>query len=125
MIDWYQQVFSVISQLSEKTFHISVQIMDKFLSSLHHDKVVFPHNYLYLLGITSIFIASKYEEVQCIPLDIIVDELGHKRHKADEVLMMELRILQVINFRIPQNCVYEDALTTLVQMQAPHDEKLE
>ena len=52
-------------------------MLDNFLANLNEDMVSFPHCYLYLLGITALFIAAKLEEVQAIPLDMIVEELGH------------------------------------------------
>ena len=67
--------------------------MDAFLAALHQDRVVFPHNYLYLLGITSVFIAAKVEEVQMVPMEIVVKDLGHNKFKKEEVLAMEQRIL--------------------------------
>ena len=79
MVDWFIQVFKVIYQLSDKTFFLSVQIMDNFLATLHRDKVIFPHNYLYLLGITSVYIAAKVEEIDMIPIEIIVKDLGHSK----------------------------------------------
>lgn len=72
---------------------MTVQIIDKFLTKLKENKVVFPHSYLYLLGTTALFIAAKYEEVQCIPLDMIVKELGHNNFESKEVLQMEKKIL--------------------------------
>jgi hypothetical protein len=67
--------------------------MDNFLAALHSEKVIFPHNYLYLLGITSVFIAAKVEEVEMIPIEIVVNDLGHKKFSAEEVIAMEARIL--------------------------------
>ena len=67
--------------------------MDCFLSTLNRGMVTFPNHYLYLLGLTALFISAKHEEVQSIPLDMIVNELGHKQFKVEEVLQMEKRIL--------------------------------
>ena len=56
---------------------MTVCILDNFLAILNSESMCFPHSYLYLLGITSLFIASKYEEVQAIPLEMIVSDIGH------------------------------------------------
>ena len=63
--------------------------MDNFLAFLHKDRVIFPHNYLYLLGITCVLIAAKFEEIDMVPLEIIVNDLGHKKFPKQEVLAME------------------------------------
>ena len=55
--------------------------------------MIFPHNYLYLLGITSVYIAAKFEEIDMVPLDIIVRDLGHNKFTKAEVLSMEIKIL--------------------------------
>ena len=48
---------------------------------------------LYLIGITSIFIASKIEEVRPLSVKLIEKELGHDQFTDLEILEMELDIL--------------------------------
>lgn len=83
--------------------------MDNFLAKLHHEKVIFPHNYLYLLGITSVYIAAKFEEIDMVPIEIIVKDLGHNKFTKAEVMAMEIKILQTLNFKIPRNSSYDEA----------------
>lgn len=87
--------------------------------------ISFPHTYLYLLGITSLFIASKFEEVEAISISMIVREIGHNQYTEKEVLQMEKKILTNIFYRIPVISFYEETHILLTTLQKESEEKLD
>ena len=65
---------------------------------------------LYLIGMTSIFIACKHEEVKLLSISTVIKSLGHNKYSAREIFNMELKILQVIQFRVPKTTLYDEAI---------------
>jgi hypothetical protein len=67
---------------------------------------------LHLLGVTSMFIASKYEDVTPIFLTTMVKKVGHNRLQDKEILSLEREILTVLKFKLsscPTNLEYLEA----------------
>ena len=51
---------------------------------------------IYLIAITSLWIASKYNSTEPLLLDEIFEDLGHKEYSQDRIESMERRILYTI-----------------------------
>lgn len=84
-------------KMSEQSFFLSVQYMDRYLEKT--PKMHQQHD-LHLLGVTSMFIASKYEDVTPIFLSTMVKKVGHNRLKDKEILALEREILTVLKFKL-------------------------
>lgn len=74
MIDWMVEVLSVY-QSSEETFFLAIKVMDLYISKAQNLKT----SNIHLIGVTSMFIASKYEDVYPIPLSMFVHQIGHNQ----------------------------------------------
>lgn len=91
LVDWLLEVHTRFSLLPE-TFYLTINIIDRFLSA----KVV-QLDRLQLVGVTAMFIASKYEEV-------LSPHIGNFRHVADdgfteaEILSAERYILATLDY---------------------------
>lgn len=91
LIDWLIEVHNKF-KLHPPTLWLCVNIIDRYL-----EKEKITRSYLQLLGVTALLLASKYEEIyppevkECV---FITDNA----YTAKEVLDMELKILQVLNF---------------------------
>ena len=55
---------------------------------------------LYLIGIASVFIASKYEDVVPIFMKQILDDVGHFKFTRTHILSMEREMLSALGFKI-------------------------
>eukprot|EP00347_Sterkiella_histriomuscorum_P021776 403332806 len=113
MIDWMIQVFRVLGKQVTKTFVQAVQIMDKFfhikmLQGSKQNKADF-----HIIGLTSIFIASKYEDVRPIFMRQILNEAAHGKYDQSQILMKEKDILQTLEFKVQEYCFYEQACEKL------------
>lgn len=91
LIDWLLEVHTRFHLLPE-TLYLTVNIIDRFLS-----RKVIQLDRLQLVGVTAMFIASKYEEV-------LSPHIGNFRHVADdgfteaEILSAERFVLATLNY---------------------------
>ncbi|XP_051875737.1 G2/mitotic-specific cyclin-B1-like isoform X1 [Pristis pectinata] len=93
LIDWLVQV-QVKFKLLPETLYLTVSILDRFLQ----DSLVTKKN-LQLVGVTAMFIASKYEEVfppEIGDFVIITDDA----YTSAQIRQMERRILKKLNFSL-------------------------
>jgi hypothetical protein len=67
MIDWMLQVFRVMKSCDE-TFFLSVSIMDRYFKANKKAGLKVKKEKLYLLGLASIFLSSKFEDVEPISM---------------------------------------------------------
>eukprot|EP00347_Sterkiella_histriomuscorum_P019391 403341808 len=67
----------------------------------------------HIVGLTSIFIASKYEDVQPIFMRQILNEAAHGKYDKSQILLKEQDILQTLEFKILQNSFYDEACEKL------------
>ncbi|KAI9511842.1 cyclin-like protein [Russula earlei] len=97
LVDWLLQVHLRYHMLPE-TLWITVNIVDRFLShrTVSLDK-------LQLVGVTAMFIASKYEEILAPSVDEFVF-MTEKGYLKEEILKGERIILQTLEFNISHYC---------------------
>lgn len=63
MIDWMYEVLLMHYEQTEQVFFLSVQLMDRYFALVNHSLEL---KELKIIGITCMFIASKYEELDCL-----------------------------------------------------------
>jgi hypothetical protein len=62
----------------------------------------------HIIGIVSIFIASKYEDVNYLRLNTVQKKIGHSKFPKEMLVSCEMEILRGIGFRIPSRTPIED-----------------
>jgi G2/mitotic-specific cyclin 2 len=97
LVDWLLQVHLRYHMLPE-TLWITINIIDRFLT-----KRVVSMAKLQLVGITAIFIASKYEEILAPGVEefVYMTQNGYTR---EEILKGERIILQTLDFKVSHYC---------------------
>ena len=93
LMDWVIQVHQRFSLLPETLF-LTVNYIDRFLSC----KIV-SLGKLQLVGATAIFVAAKYEEVQCPTVSEII-YMVDGGYSADELLKAERFMLSMLQFEL-------------------------
>ncbi|XP_028679214.1 G2/mitotic-specific cyclin-B2 [Erpetoichthys calabaricus] len=93
LLDWLIQVHSRF-QLLQETLYLTVSILDRFLQIQPVSR-----KRLQLVGVTAMFIASKYEEIYPPGVGDFVYITDDTFSKA-QVYEMEILILQVLNFEL-------------------------
>lgn len=93
LINWLIEVHFKFRLLNETLF-ICINIIDRYLSQKNINR-----KYLQLLGITSLFIASKYEEIYAPSAKDLIF-MTDNAYKIDEMIRMENEILGVLKFEL-------------------------
>jgi hypothetical protein len=73
IVDWMVDVFSSY-ELTDEGLMMAVNLLDSFWMQASTKQT---NADLHLIGIACVFMASKYEEVQAIPLKIVEKKLAH------------------------------------------------
>ena len=94
MIDWMIEVFSVFN-FSESCFFLSVNIFDMFIANT--SKILLDDD-IHLLGMTCMFIASKFEESRGLRLDFVYEKIGYRTFDKTIILHKEIEIVKTIGF---------------------------
>lgn len=93
LINWLIEVHFKFHLLNETLF-ICINIIDRYLSQKNISR-----KYLQLLGITSLFIASKYEEIYAPSAKDLIF-MTDNAYKIEEMIKMENEILGVLKFEL-------------------------
>ena len=96
LIDWLVEVH-LNFKLMPETLYLTVNLIDRFL-----EKEQIMRNKLQLVGVTAMFMASKYEEIEEIYAPECRDfvYISDKAYTRDEILRMEGLMLARLNFQL-------------------------
>lgn len=93
MIDWMIEVLNVYESTDE-TFFLAVKIFNTFI---YKSTEVVKTEDIHLLGIASMFIASKFEDIYPISLKNFSDSISHKLFKRATIVKEEKKIINTIS----------------------------
>ena len=91
LVDWLIEVHTKF-KLQRETLYITITIIDRYLASHQCTK-----GELQLVGVSSMLIACKYEEIYPPELKDFV-YITDRAYTKEDVLQMEFRILSVLQF---------------------------
>ena len=101
LIDWILQVFLAFNKgNSPSRFLTAVGLVDSYLIAKYREKQSVGVEKLFLLGMSSILITSKFEDICPIKTKILLEKAGHGQFNHEQMLEMECDILQAVGFRI-------------------------
>lgn len=115
MIDWILKVCRVFRQSSETTFR-AVYLLDLYFQS--QLAPIFSED-LHLLGVVSIFVASKFSETKMISMSQLVKSIGKDHFSAEQIRKKEQEFLKTIDFRLNQPTVFSIASILLRVLELP------
>ncbi len=55
---------------------------------------------LHIIGVTTMFVASKYEDIYPLKMKMVYEKIAHKKLPMERIKALEMDILKVINYRI-------------------------
>jgi len=96
LVDWLVQVHKRF-KLVPDTLYLTVGILDRYLSNC--EKI--SKNEMQLIGITSLMLACKTEEILCPEVDDYV-YICDNAYNSEEILKMELEIFHILDFNVGQ-----------------------
>lgn len=94
MIDWMIEIITKFD-CSANTFFLAVHVLDSFFKK--SPKGLEPDDLL-ISGALSIVIASKFEDVEAIGIDVAQKCIVHGKYSIDDMAAMELEMLRIIEF---------------------------
>jgi uncharacterized protein YggL (DUF469 family) len=83
---------------------MAINIMDRFFEA-RDDPITASE--LHKIGVTSMFIASKYEDYHPIKMKVVHERITHKKISIDEIKECELKIMVTLKYEIPVPNVLE------------------
>jgi hypothetical protein len=112
MIDWMVEVLSSYKCL-DQTFFVAVNLMDLFLQ-----KTKIPHEVsdLHLVGVTCMFMASKYEEIYPLRLSVVYEKIAHKKLSADQIKQKEMEIFSTLDYKMTNPTPFEFIMNAIFQL---------
>lgn len=98
MLDWMIEVLSNLNrQFSEATFFRSAQLMDMYLKlSKNHIN----DNQIHLIGLTCMYIASKYEDIEPMRARELSVEAAYNKFSTQQIREKEIQILHTIRYQV-------------------------
>ena len=103
MVNWMCEIFYAYNS-DFQTYFIAVDIMDKYINNSR--KIIYNED-IHLIGITCIFIASKYEDYIPFSMKNIISEIAKNKYKENDIINKEKEILKEINFDIISVSTYD------------------
>jgi len=103
MIDWMIEVLTNF-KCDDKTFFLAVSLLDRYFKNKPETREV---GDLHIIGVTCMFIASKYEDVYPLKMKMVYEKIAHKKLSIDKIKTLELDILKVIKYKIPAPTVLD------------------
>jgi cyclin A len=103
MIDWMAEVLNTF-KCSDQTFFLAVNIMDRYFKNA--DKQL-QSSELHLIGVVSMFIASKYEDVIPLLMKTVISKIGHDKFSQKQIQEKEIEVLKALSYKIGAPTVKE------------------
>lgn len=103
MIDWMIEVLTNF-KCDDQTFFLAVSLLDRYFKNKTEIREV---GDLHIIGVTCMFIASKYEDVYPLKMKMVFEKIAHKKLSIDKIKSLELDILKVIKYKIPAPTVLD------------------
>ena len=97
MVDWMIEVLTNF-KCDDQTYFLAVSLMDRYFKGKPDMRET---SDLHMVGVTCMFVASKYEDILPLKMKMIYEKIAHKKLSIERIKTTELDILKVISYRIP------------------------
>lgn len=124
MTDWMVEVCSSFN-CAPRTYFLAVTIFDKYLIGCRRNGIVCEDSDVHLLGVTSIYLASKYEDVVPLHSSVVADKIAHNAIEPKTITAKELEFLRMFEFQMDFATPYDFWQTYMdkIEKQALHNLK--
>ena len=99
MIDWMIEVLCNYN-CDESTYFESVNLMDRYFKVCQIQNKILQPPQLHLIGVTCMFIASKYNDIYPLRLKILHEKIAHRKLSTKEIKKKENEITKLLNYII-------------------------
>ncbi|MCQ2819159.1 MAG: hypothetical protein MJ252_17995 [archaeon] len=99
MIDWMIEVLTNY-HCDQSTFFEGVNLMVRYFKAAGEKGKHFVPEELHLIGVTSMFLASKYQDIYPLRLRIVHEKIAHKKLSCSEIINKEQDLARHLNYNI-------------------------
>lgn len=99
MVDWMIEVLCNY-HCDQSTFFEAVNLMDRYFKAAGDKGKCFMPEELHLIGVTSMFLASKYQDIYPLRLRIVHEKIAHKKLSCQEIIDKEQDLARHLNYNI-------------------------
>lgn len=121
MVNWLLEVVEVMG-CEPTTYFLTIYILDSYLNKTNTH---YTDNDIHLLGITSLYIASKVEDIYPLRMNHIVSDIGKNAHDSDEVKALERKILIELDFNLMPSMAYDFMMLSISDLEANNEDGIE
>lgn len=89
MIDWKIEVLTNF-KCDDQTFFLAVNLMDRYFKGKQETREI---SDLHIIGVTCMFIASKYEDIYPLKMRMVYEKIAHQKLAIADIKALELDIL--------------------------------
>ena len=75
MVDWMIEVLTNF-KCEDQTFFLAISLLDRYLKNKRECQEIAD---LHIMGVTTMFIASKYEDIYPLKMKMIFEKIAHKK----------------------------------------------
>ena len=97
MADWMIEVLSNYN-CDDLTYFESINVMDRYFKECEDRKIILEPEDLHLIGVTSMFIASKYHDIRPLRLKTMKEKIAHDKLSCEEIKNKEDEISRYLNY---------------------------
>jgi len=76
---------------------LAVALLDRYFKGKQESREI---SDLHIIGVTVMFIASKYEDIYPLKMKMVFEKIAHKKLPIEKIKTLELEILKTINYKI-------------------------
>jgi len=113
MIDWMVEVMTSF-KCKDQTFFMAVSLMDRYLDKKVQRKVI---SELHAIGVTAMFLASKYEDILPLRMNTVVEKIAHRKLSMEAIRKYEEDILETLNYYLQVPTTLEFLTRYIEQME--------
>jgi hypothetical protein len=88
MMDWMVEVCTSF-KCSVRTYFLATQIFDKYIIRVRQLGRCLQNKDVHVIGVTSMYLASKYEDIFPLHSKVVSEKIAHKAIPAKDILMKE------------------------------------
>ena len=99
MTDWMVEVCTSF-KCASRTYFLAVQMFDKYLLRARESGQVLTNKDVHYLGVTAMYLASKYEDIFPLHSKIVSEKIAHKAIAAKDILKREATYLELFKFEV-------------------------
>ena len=113
MADWMIEVLSSYN-CEDLTYFESINLMDRYFKECENKNIILQPEDLHLIGVTSMFMASKYHDIRPLRLKTVEEKIAHNKLTCEEIKNKEDEISRFLNYTFGLPCMW-DFITIFIE----------